>query len=63
MSKSKYIKWIGLILMIAGGLTYWLSKFNDLGPLWTNASLISIALGAVIMATGVILDKQVNKSK
>ena len=53
------MKWLGLILMILAALVYWVSKINDLGPVYTNVAIASIALGSMIMAIGGIISKRV----
>ncbi|WP_332699178.1 hypothetical protein [Halalkalibacter lacteus] len=53
------IKWVGLILMIIAALVYWVSKVNNLEPIFTNVSIVSIVLGVIIMATGVIIGKRI----
>ncbi|WP_171038119.1 hypothetical protein [Aquibacillus sediminis] len=51
------MKWVGLTLMILAALVYWVSKAIHLNPVFTNVSLASVALGAIIMASGVIISK------
>ncbi|WP_188206867.1 hypothetical protein [Alkalibacillus aidingensis] len=52
------MKWVGLMLMVLAALVYWIAKYADLDPVFTNASIIFIAIGAVTMTVGVIRAKR-----
>ncbi|MFD2043402.1 hypothetical protein ACFSTA_03330 [Ornithinibacillus salinisoli] len=61
MRNLKGIEWIGLILMVAAAVVYWITKYNDQYAIWTNVSIVCITLGAVIIAISVFVGKRNNR--